>query len=685
MPKPNLGETHYVPIIPNISKMLDDDDKLFDYPLSDEMRLTDNRYRPGAEMGRGGMKKIIRAEDKLTSRDVAQAFLIKSDDPARVEAFFKEAKLTAGLQHPNIIPLYDAGYDDHDRAFFIMKPIEGLTLSDHLKELKKTGAKPDYQRLMDIFIKICDAISYAHSRAIIHLDLKPENINLGEYGEVLVGDWGLAKVLNTKEDTVQVYDTEVFNATTLHGTLKGTPGFMAPEQIDSKCGAKDEQTDIYSLGAILYNLLCLRPPNQGDELKDILRNTLTGVKNPPSHFQDDVPLSLEAVTMKALSTQKAGRYSSVVALSEDIKKWQAGFATSAEDHHLIKTLTYLIKRHKQKAFLLALLILSSFIFIGRIISEKQRAETQTKLAITQKNLADEQRLFALEQKNLAELQKREALKQKAQAEHAFQLFKNEQNERATISQKASPRLMHVARNEIEKFHFKAALRDIELAVLWDPDNIPARSYLARFLFYTQRFKASIENFELLPDKAYYRNKIYKIAKKYAQLKNDDKQLLSTDHFIELLLETQDLFAMPLNPTKGVKVSTLITNFAHTQAYSLEDKLRFAETALRFINPLSKNWSLSYTINKNLVDIDLSHQRISDLGPLANLPINKLDLSNTNIKTIEVIFDSSIVELDVCNTTLTGTMLRHVKNLKRLIVSPTQFPHFDMQDVTIIRK
>ena len=95
--------------------------------------------------------------------------------------------------------------------------------------------------------------------------------------------------------------------------------------------------------------------------------------------------------------------------------------------------------------------------------------------------------------------------------------------------------------------------------------------------------------------------------------------------------------------------------------------------------------MSYTINKNLVDIDLSHQRISDLGPLANLPINKLDLSNTNIKTIEVIFDSSIVELDVCNTTLTGTMLRHVKNLKRLIVSPTQFPHFDMQDVTIIRK
>ena len=567
-----------------------------------------------------------------------------------------------------------------------MKPIEGNTLSNLIKDLNKKQSTPDYQRLMDIFIKICDAIAYAHSRSIIHLDLKPENINLGEYGEVLVGDWGLAKVLNTKEDTIQIYDTEIFNPATLHGTLKGTPGFMAPEQIDSNFGDKDEQTDIYSLGAILYTLLCLQAPNRGDELKDILKNTLNGVNKTPSHFKKNIPISLESIAMKALSVKKENRYLSVLELSEDIKKWQAGFATSAEDHHLIKTLTYLIKRHKPIACLLAVLIISSFIFIGRILVEKQRAETQTELAIEQKELADEQRLFALEQKDLAEHQKLEAIRQKAQAEHAFQLFKNEQSERATISRKASPRLIHVARNEIEKFNFRHALRDIELATLWDPENPSARSYRARFLFYTQRFNAATEHFERLPHRLYNQNKIYILAKKYAQIKSKDRDFLSADQLVQLLLETKELFAMPLNPTKGVKVPTLISNFAHTQNnYSLEEKLRFTEAAMRFINPLPSNWNLSYKIRKNSVDINLSHQRIHDLGPLANLPINKLDISKTNIKNIEALLNASIQEVDVRNTPLNGIMLRHLKQLKSLILSPNQIPSFELKGVKIIRK
>ena len=175
------------------------------------------------------------------------------------------------------------------------------------------------------------------------------------------------------------------------------------------------------------------------------------------------------------------------------------------------------------------------------------------------------------------------------------------------------------------------------------------------------------------------------SKKYVRLKSKDKDLLSANHLVELLRDTQKLFAMPLNPAKGVKVSTLLTNFAHTQDYSLDEKLRFIETSLPFINPLGTEWRLNAKINGTKIDLNLSRLRIVDLGPLANLPINKLDVSNTNIKNIEVLFDSSIQELDARNTPLNGVMLRHLKKLKRLILSPQQLPHFELKGGAIIRK
>ena len=233
------------------------------------------------EIARGGMGQVYFGEDPQLKRNVAVKVSSVSEcgeDPR----FSKEAEVLAQLAHPNIVPIYNIGVDAQSRPFYSMKLIKGCTLQAVLNLIRDgdSAAIEDYPRatLLTIFRKVCDAMMFAHSKGILHRDLKPKNIMVGEYGEVLVMDWGLAKVLGEREEqgssVSRVNDTGDYGMT-VEGEVMGTPQYMSPERAMGMVAELDQRSDIYSLGGILSAILTLRPPIEGTTLDEVL----TKVKN----------------------------------------------------------------------------------------------------------------------------------------------------------------------------------------------------------------------------------------------------------------------------------------------------------------------------------------------------------------------------------------------------------------------
>ena len=231
------------------------------------------KYDAEIEIDEGGMKKIYQVFDKNSTRNIAIARL-KDDKNSKIKKnFIREARLTALLEHPNIVPVHDVGLDPNGSPYFSMKLIEGETLSDILHKLRDGDQDylVKYSRpvLIDVFLKVCEAIAFAHSRGIIHLDLKPANIRVSDYGEVLVIDWGLAKFLDEFEEDSSMSDMLISSSTThtIYGVIKGTIGYMAPEQAKGENRNKGRHTDIYALGAILYSILTYTTPIVEDDIE----------------------------------------------------------------------------------------------------------------------------------------------------------------------------------------------------------------------------------------------------------------------------------------------------------------------------------------------------------------------------------------------------------------------------------
>ncbi len=330
-------------------------------------RLTaspNERYHTKHVIGSGGMKIIVRSEDVNVGRDIAMAISKDASERKQMQ-FLEEAHITASLEHPNIVPVHDIGRSKSGVPYFTMKLIHGVTLAQILVKLREKD--PEYQKRfplharLEIFLKICDAIAFAHSKGILHLDIKPDNIQVGDYGEVLVLDWGIARRIRDRE-------TDAENAriprrppvgATLDGVIRGTPEYMSPEQAAGKNSKRSRQTDIYALGAILYTILTLHPPFRGETMEEVLRNVLNGEIIPPRLENGArIPLPLEFIILRAMSRNPERRYESVGALKDDVVAYQSGFATVAENAGLSTRFLLWLKRNRIRIYVISSILLT---------------------------------------------------------------------------------------------------------------------------------------------------------------------------------------------------------------------------------------------------------------------------------------------------------------------------------------
>jgi eukaryotic-like serine/threonine-protein kinase len=284
-----------------------------------------DRYRTVAQLGRGGMGEVSRVRDERIGREIALKSMNQVPPKHLAEAttrFLREARIQALLEHPSIVPVYEIGTDLRGLPFFTMKRVRGRTLLEVMNEhLSKTPAgqiPPIDRRLLRAFVTVCDALEYAHSRGVVHRDLKPDNIMLGRYGEVYVLDWGVAKLLDQSEDEIAEGDQR----STEPGEMVGTPGYMSPEQVVNIDNQVDGRADVFSLGCILFELLAGRSLFPAPSIGEVLQETLSPVRMLPAI--PHAPPELVRVVDRATRFRLEERYSSPWELAREVERFLDG-------------------------------------------------------------------------------------------------------------------------------------------------------------------------------------------------------------------------------------------------------------------------------------------------------------------------------------------------------------------------
>jgi serine/threonine protein kinase len=298
--------------------------------------LEGTRYRVQHELGRGGMGTVYLATDMSLKRDVALKVLhMPLVSPEMIARMSREANVIARLEHPGIVPVHDAGTLPDGRVFYVMKLVRGQSLAQAIDGL---GSINDRLR---IFLKACEAVAFAHANGVIHRDLKPDNIMLGPFGEVLVMDWGTAKV-SQKEEMAAENGGDIESSDTAHGLIIGTRAYMSPEQAAGS--AIDERSDIYSLGAVLKFLL---NPHEPSEQSTLIADAEDNAINVPSRaWSKDVPKPLAAICSKALAHDRAQRFTRVEELATDVSNFLDGQSVSAYRENILEKLERFGTRHR---------------------------------------------------------------------------------------------------------------------------------------------------------------------------------------------------------------------------------------------------------------------------------------------------------------------------------------------------
>ena len=304
------------------------------------------RYAMAASLGAGATSEVHSAHDRIFQREVAIKILTTGDQ-GTTERFIHAARLTARLEHPSIIPVYDLDWPTGSGARLVMRRVVGISLGQAIRQAVK-GNPPaqisDLNRIITLVLKVCDAVALAHSREVIHRDLKPDNILLGDWGEVMVIDWGEAS---------ELHEEGLGNPQAV-----GTPTYMSPEQADGAHIA-DARSDVYCLGATLFHALYLRPPLQDDDLERFWQRKRAGLLDLPTPTEDrQVPRRLSAIVRRTLIVDPAARYQTIGELADDLRRFQAGQAVQAYRETALETAARWLHRHARTLVVGALIITS---------------------------------------------------------------------------------------------------------------------------------------------------------------------------------------------------------------------------------------------------------------------------------------------------------------------------------------
>ncbi|MCM8535495.1 MAG: serine/threonine protein kinase [Lentisphaeraceae bacterium] len=582
--------------------------------LLDKLSSLHERYSSEEYLAEGGMKEIYRVKDGSSLRSVAKAVLKSSHkDKEHFMSFIREARITALLEHPNIVPVYEISQKNGE-PFFIMKELTGEGLDKILGKLKEGDssylAKYKLPVLLDVFIKVCDAIAYAHSRGILHLDLKPDNIHVGEFGEVLVIDWGLAKNLNDNSEvqSSQFVTSEIDVGQTMNGWVKGTIGYMAPEQAQGKNDEKNKQTDIYALGAILYSILSYRAPYDNKDKDKALKKISLGQYTP---LTGNHPSALVAVAEKAMARDIEKRYESVLNLTTDVNRYLQGFATEAQDAKFTEHLKLFYKRHKLPVSLAAsfllILVVVTHVFINSLKEKERFARKSAEEARKSELVALESQKVAKENEQMATklyndlIETTKAKEELTNISVPLALKKSSMLSNHLDFKEALDTLLEVYSEDIDSHDYWRRLGELYIGKL---DFEKGQKYLKRSLDY-----------QVEP---YFRDKIKKLLRSV-----DGESLVKGDLESFLSFIKKMVFINKYNEVLG----NFFYEVYHNWGLSVDEKETLFRQAMTVLNPKGK---LKYRLQKfgSIYHADFSNNySLVNITPVTGFPITRLSLKN----------------------------------------------------------
>ena len=553
--------------------------------ISEELESSEDRYTENVLIDQGGMKLINKVHDRVTDRYLVMATNKNTDDKNAQEHFLREARITASLQHPNIVPIHDIGFNAQKQPYFIMKMIDGVSFQEYLND--------DHiiQEKLNIFLKVCDAIAYAHSQGIVHLDLKPANIRVGKHREVIVCDWGLAKVIYEdcneeflKKDSLDSCNLQL----TLYG--RGTPGYMAPEQF-RKEDDLTRQSDIYSLGAILYTILTGKSPIDGNDYEDIKSKTIAGNIKAPSLVSHDknIPMSVEAICLKALSNKPEERYTSVEMLISEVQAYLNGFAPKAENAGFLTQFKLLYFRNRSIINFAMITLILVVCGVFWFINELKNSELETRAAFDQ-------------------LQHQVTLRQDAEAE-------------------ALKGAIREGWAQLKQTNLDKALDNTKLALHYSPANTEALRqavliHLAKF-----DFNKAAEYANQFPD-----GKFIDLRKKVSTLQS------SVGNEIPYILVIREF----QSETFGRLYHSLIRKVMPT--LSTENKKLFAKQLIVNLNKQAALENISFS--KDSKSIFVKNAKLGLMPPLDGSGIENIDISNTGLTRVFTLNGMKIKKLSL---------------------------------------
>ncbi|HZZ78987.1 MAG TPA: protein kinase, partial [Gemmataceae bacterium] len=599
------------------------------------------RYIVESELARGGMGAVMRAVDCDIRREVAVKYLLDQSDVKKKQRFVEEAQITGQLEHPNIVPIHELGIDSEKRMFFSMKMVKGRSVADILKGLRDKPAEMGQEftqgRLLSIFIGICNALAYAHARGVVHRDLKPANVMVGDFGEVYVMDWGLAKVqvkaavattaagpvmaipvakvaepfdfrappplATPASETSQGSSGKVVTSReegadlTQQGAVIGTPVYMPPEQASGKLDQIDERSDIYSMGAILYEMLALQPPiSKEGGFWPILARVAMGEIVPPEKKAPErarigkIPPELSAIAMKALAKAKDDRYQTVDALKRDIELFIEGRSVSAKQDNMRDMAVKFVKRNKGVS--IATAAAAGVLFIVGVWS-----------------------LVAI-------------LRANGRTQQAYDAYVAEQNEKRAQAKKSVPALVRAARLTIAEKQFDDAVAQLNAAIGFDDTEPEARLLRAQLLIANQEYAAARVDLEACLKQQPKREEAKSLLELVRDARKDDRVTLVT-------------FAEEFSRQKVPPLAERMTKSAEKLMASKNDLLQLYQVRIEAAWPGQRagmtldhadHFAMSFGETFVVNDLEAlrgmalttlavpSSQNIPDLGPLKGMPL-----------------------------------------------------------------